>query len=85
MPSFYLLYCFKTPLSACFSDTPISDAVITVPSYFTQSERRAVKEAAELVGINVLQLISDNVAGNTQKSLVSTVCGLFTHIYTCIM
>lgn len=45
-----------------FADTPISDAVITVPSYFTQSERRAVKEAAELVGINVLQLISDNVA-----------------------
>lgn len=86
-----MIRCFKTPLSACFSDTPISDAVITVPSYFTQSERRAVKEAAELVGINVLQLISDNVAGNrnnvkfTQKSLVSTVCGLFTHIYTCIM
>lgn len=45
-----------------FADTPISDAVITVPSYFTQSERRAVKEAAEMVGINVLQLISDNVA-----------------------
>lgn len=83
-----ILYCFKTPLSACFSDTPISDAVITVPSYFTQSERRAVKEAAELVGINVLQLISDNVAGNrnnvkfTQKSLVSTVyLFIYTHIH----
>ncbi|XP_061188994.1 hypoxia up-regulated protein 1-like isoform X1 [Saccostrea echinata] len=45
-----------------FADTPISDAVITVPSYFTQAERRAVREAAEMVGINVLQLISDNVA-----------------------
>ncbi|XP_022325239.2 hypoxia up-regulated protein 1-like isoform X1 [Crassostrea virginica] len=53
----------KAKFSAeAFADTPISDAVITVPSYFTQSERRAVREAAEMVGINVLQLLSDNVA-----------------------
>lgn len=54
--------CF-THNALLFPDNPISDAVITVPSYFTQAERQAVKEAAEMVGINVLQLLSDNVAG----------------------
>ncbi|XP_070548529.1 hypoxia up-regulated protein 1-like isoform X2 [Ptychodera flava] len=42
-----------------FADQPIKDAVITVPVYFNQAERRAVIRAAELVGINVLQLMND--------------------------
>ncbi|XP_060804155.1 hypoxia up-regulated protein 1 [Amyelois transitella] len=37
----------------------ISECVITVPGYFNQAERRSLKEAATLAGLNVLQLIND--------------------------
>ncbi|XP_053608904.1 hypoxia up-regulated protein 1 [Plodia interpunctella] len=38
---------------------PITECVITVPGFFNQAERRALKEAASLAGLNVLQLIND--------------------------
>ncbi|KAL4715838.1 hypothetical protein ACJJTC_006417 [Scirpophaga incertulas] len=40
----------------------ISECVITVPGYFNQAERRALKESATLAGLNVLQLINDYTA-----------------------
>ncbi|KAM3960227.1 hypoxia up-regulated Grp170 co-chaperone protein [Aphomia sociella] len=40
----------------------INECVITVPGYFNQVERRALKEAAALAGLNVLQLINDYTA-----------------------
>nr|XP_031825896.1 hypoxia up-regulated protein 1 isoform X1 [Nomia melanderi] len=40
----------------------ISEAVITVPGFFNQVERRALMQAAELAGIKVLQLINDYTA-----------------------
>ncbi|XP_033331582.2 hypoxia up-regulated Grp170 co-chaperone protein isoform X2 [Megalopta genalis] len=40
----------------------ISEAVITVPGFFNQIERRALVQAAELAGIKVLQLINDYTA-----------------------
>lgn len=40
----------------------ITECVITVPGYFNQAERRAMKEAATLAGLNVLQLINDYTA-----------------------
>lgn len=45
-----------------FAEQPISDAVITVPSYMNQAERRAMLLAAQLSGLNVLQLMGDNAA-----------------------
>ncbi|GFR62018.1 hypoxia up-regulated protein 1, partial [Elysia marginata] len=45
-----------------FAEQDIKDAVITVPSFFNQAERRSVMAAAKMVGINVLQLMSDNAA-----------------------
>ncbi|XP_067129315.1 hypoxia up-regulated protein 1-like [Centruroides vittatus] len=41
---------------------PVKDAVITVPPYFNQAERRAVLQAADLAGIKVLQIINSNTA-----------------------
>lgn len=41
---------------------PITECVITVPGYFNQAERRALKDAASLAGLNVLQLINDYTA-----------------------
>ena len=40
----------------------IQDVVITVPSFYTVEERRAITIAAELAGLRVLSLISDGLA-----------------------
>ena len=40
----------------------IKDAVITVPSFYTVEERRAITLAAELAGLRVLSLISDGLS-----------------------
>ncbi|KAF4304800.1 Heat shock protein Hsp70 [Botryosphaeria dothidea] len=40
----------------------ITDAVITVPAFYTAAEKRAVELAAELAGLKVLALVSDGVA-----------------------
>ncbi|KAK5013470.1 lumenal Hsp70 protein, partial [Cryomyces antarcticus] len=40
----------------------ITDAVITVPTFYTVDERRAIELAAELAGLNVMALMSDGLA-----------------------
>jgi len=40
----------------------VSDAVITIPSYFTAKDRLLMLDAAELAGIRVIQLVHENVA-----------------------
>ena len=37
----------------------ITDAVITVPAYFNDSQRQATKEAGEIAGLNVLRIINE--------------------------
>jgi hypoxia up-regulated 1 len=43
----------------------IKDCVITIPSYYTASQRRMVYDAADIAGLNVLQLIHENTAAAT--------------------
>ncbi|CAF0839119.1 unnamed protein product [Didymodactylos carnosus] len=45
-----------------FAEQPVDSAVITVPAYFTQSERRSIKRACDLAQIKLLQLMNDNTA-----------------------
>lgn len=40
----------------------IKDVVLTIPAFFTAEEKRAVELAADLVGLRVLELISDGLA-----------------------
>ena len=40
----------------------ITDAVITVPAYFNDSQRQATKEACEIAGFNVLRIINEPTA-----------------------
>jgi molecular chaperone DnaK len=40
----------------------ITDAVITVPAYFNDSQRQATKEAGEIAGLNVLRIINEPTA-----------------------
>ena len=41
---------------------PISDAVITVPAYFNDSQRQATKDAGKIAGLNVLRIINEPTA-----------------------
>ncbi|XP_046873955.1 hypoxia up-regulated protein 1 isoform X1 [Hypomesus transpacificus] len=53
---------YSCSLAQDFAEQPIKDAVITVPAFFNQAERRAVLQAAQMAGLKVLQLINDNTA-----------------------
>lgn len=41
---------------------PVSDAVITIPAYFTEEQRKATRKAGELAGFNVLRLLPEPTA-----------------------
>ena len=40
----------------------VTDAVVTVPAYFNDSQRQATKEAGEIAGLNVLRIINEPTA-----------------------
>jgi molecular chaperone DnaK len=40
----------------------VTDAVVTVPAYFSDAERQATKEAGEIAGLNVLRIINEPTA-----------------------
>ncbi|HIC10876.1 MAG TPA: molecular chaperone DnaK [Campylobacterales bacterium] len=42
--------------------TKVTDAVITVPAYFNDSQRKATKEAGAIAGLNVLRIINEPTA-----------------------
>ncbi|XP_076835688.1 heat shock 70 kDa protein 4a [Brachyhypopomus gauderio] len=41
---------------------PVADCVISVPSFFTDAERRSVMDAAQIAGLNCLRLMNDTSA-----------------------
>ena len=42
--------------------TEVTDAVITVPAYFSDSQRQATKEAGQIAGLNVQRIINEPTA-----------------------
>merc|ERR1719326_621909 len=42
--------------------TKVSDAVVTVPAYFNDSQRQATKDAGSIAGLNVLRIINEPTA-----------------------
>ncbi len=60
--------------------TTVTDAVITVPAYFNDSQRQATKDAGKIAGLNVLRIINEPTAaalsygldkeGKTQKVII---------------
>ena len=42
--------------------TPITEAVITVPAYFTDSQRQATKDAGKIAGLDVKRIINEPTA-----------------------
>ena len=47
----------------------ITDAVVTVPAYFNDSQRKATKEAGEIAGLNVLRIINEPTAASLAYGL----------------
>ena len=40
----------------------VTDAVVTVPAYFNDSQRQATKDAGHIAGLNVLRIINEPTA-----------------------
>ncbi|MDY6879425.1 MAG: molecular chaperone DnaK [Desulfatiglans sp.] len=47
----------------------VSDAVITVPAYFNDSQRQATKDAGKIAGLNVLRIINEPTAASLSYGL----------------
>ncbi|MFN3479427.1 MAG: molecular chaperone DnaK [Thermodesulfovibrionales bacterium] len=43
---------------------PVTEAVITVPAYFDDSQRQATKDAGKIAGLNVLRIINEPTAAS---------------------
>ena len=62
-----------------FLGQPVTDAVVTVPAYFTDAQRQATKDAGKIAGLNILRIINEPTSaalaygldnGTSQKVLV---------------
>ena len=47
----------------------VSDAVITVPAYFNDSQRQATKDAGKIAGLNVRRIINEPTAASLAYGL----------------
>ena len=63
----------------CYLGESVTDAVITVPAYFSDGQRQATKDAGKIAGLNVLRIINEPTAaalaygmdkGGSQKIMV---------------
>jgi molecular chaperone DnaK len=66
--SSYILAGMKKAAEA-FLGEPVTDAVITVPAYFSDSQRQATKDAGKIAGLNVLRIINEPTAASLAYGL----------------
>ncbi|MCY7365785.1 MAG: molecular chaperone DnaK [Frankiaceae bacterium] len=59
--SAFVLQKLKRDAESYLGET-VTDAVITVPAYFSDHERQATKEAGEIAGLNVLRIVNEPTA-----------------------
>ncbi len=63
-----ILQKLKTDAEA-YLGQPVTEAVITVPAYFNDSQRQATKAAGEIAGLNVLRIINEPTAASLAYGL----------------
>jgi molecular chaperone DnaK (HSP70) len=63
----------------------VVDAVIAVPCYYNDFQRRAVLDAAKISGINCMRLINETAAGTSYRHCVLSWLIMFTrrHLIAC--
>ena len=66
-----ILQKLKADAEAYLGDT-VTEAVITVPAYFNDSQRQATKAAGEIAGLNVLRIINEPTAAALAYGLDKT-------------
>ncbi|KAL6613521.1 heat shock protein 70 [Neocallimastix sp. 'constans'] len=54
-----IILSYLKELAEDFLGEPVTDAVITVPAYFNDSQRQATKDAGRLAGLNVRRIINE--------------------------
>ncbi len=59
--SAFVLQKLKRDAESYLGET-VTDAVITVPAYFNDSQRQATKEAGDIAGLNVLRIVNEPTA-----------------------
>ena len=58
-----ILQKIKTDAEAYLGE-PVTEAVITVPAYFNDSQRQATKDAGRIAGLNVLRIVNEPTAAS---------------------
>lgn len=58
-------------IAEAFLGKPVKSAVVTVPAYFTDSQRQATKDAGAIAGLNVLRIINEPTAASIAYGLDS--------------
>jgi molecular chaperone DnaK len=66
--SSYILANIKHTAEEYFGEK-VTDAVITVPAYFDDSQRQATKDAGKIAGLNVLRIINEPTAASLAYGL----------------
>ena len=76
-------------VAEAFLGETVTDAVVTVPAYFNDSQRQATKDAGTIAGLNVLRIINEPTAAaiaygldkqaKTEKNVLIFDCGGGTH------
>ncbi|XP_047983752.1 heat shock cognate 70 kDa protein-like [Salvia hispanica] len=49
-------------VAEAYLGSPVTDAVVTVPAYFNDSQRQATKDAGTIAGLNVMRIINEPTA-----------------------
>ncbi|CAM9565504.1 unnamed protein product [Heterosigma akashiwo] len=73
-----MLLCKLADVAAKASDgVAVADAVVAVPSWFTDAHRRAMKNACEIAGLHVLRLLNETTAAALAYGAFKSAKGLF--------
>jgi hypoxia up-regulated 1 len=78
---FGMLFRYIKFLADRFSQTDIKDCVVTVPNFFGYKERYALAQAVELSKLNLVSMVSENVAAAVQFQMKKTFNDLEHYIF----
>ncbi|KAE9337282.1 Heat shock protein 17 [Phytophthora rubi] len=64
-----MVFAHARQITDTFAEAPVKDWVLTVPAFFSQAQRQAMLDAAEISGVRVLSLINENTAAALQLAV----------------
>jgi hypoxia up-regulated 1 len=67
-----MVFSHAKQITNSFAEAKVNDWVLTVPDFFSQAQRQAILDAAELTGVRILSLINENTAAALQLGVYSS-------------